>query len=92
MVRFNTNLNGGTFLRLHRCVFGEVPMPDTQHLIDTLRSTSAGLAAIRKAIADGGHLEPMRDFDTRIALAQEEAKRCLAVAVLCQRLQGLSSA
>jgi hypothetical protein len=67
-------------------------MPDRQSLIDTLHSTSAVLAMLRKSIADSGHLDAMADFDTFIALAEEEAKRCLAVAVLRQSLLGISEA
>jgi len=52
-------------------------MFDQQCLIDTLRSTSALLSAVRKSIAASGNLDAMREIDTLLAVAQSETERGL---------------
>jgi hypothetical protein len=56
-------------------------MNEHQSLIDTLYSSRTVLSTLRRSIANGGHLEAMKDFDTLIGVAQDEAKRCLAAAI-----------
>ncbi len=55
-------------------------MGDGETLVETLRCTSEILAALRKAIAVGGHLDAMADVDTLLAVAQSETNRRLAAA------------
>jgi CO dehydrogenase/acetyl-CoA synthase delta subunit len=56
-------------------------MPDHQRLIVTLQSATTSLAAVRKSIAVGGHIQAITEFDTLVELALEEAKRCLIAAM-----------
>jgi hypothetical protein len=60
-------------------------MFDQQRLIDTLRSTSALLSAVRKSIAVSGNLDAMREIDTLLAVAQSETDRRLVGATWLER-------
>jgi hypothetical protein len=53
-------------------------MPDPSSLIETLRSTSLILLALRKTIANSGHREAMQDIDAFLSIALAEAERSLA--------------
>ena len=55
-------------------------MSDPSDLLQTLLITSARLVAIRKSIADGGHIQAMVDIDTLVAVAKQEADRGIAIA------------
>lgn len=55
-------------------------MSDRKSLVETLRSTSAVLIALRKAIALGDHLDAMTEIDTLLAVALAETNRRLAAA------------
>jgi hypothetical protein len=65
-----------------------VPMPDQKSLVETLRSTSAVLRALRKAIAVSGHLDAMTEIDTLLAVAKTETDSRIAIAIA--RPPGLS--
>ncbi len=55
-------------------------MPDRTTLVDTLRTTSSMLKAIRKMVIDAGCLQEMQDIDSLINVAQNEAdRRAIAV-------------
>jgi hypothetical protein len=51
-------------------------------LIETLRNTSAVVLALRKAIGTSGHLDPMSEIDTLLAVAQTETNRRISMADL----------
>lgn len=53
-------------------------MADRLTLLETLRSRSSALRAIRKVIADGGHLEAMNEIDGLLSVAISEADRVAA--------------
>ena len=53
-------------------------MTDLENLVETLRSTSAVLMELRKAIEVGKHIEAMAEIDTLLAVAQAETNRRLA--------------
>ena len=55
-------------------------MVDRKSLVETLRSTSAILMTLRKAIAISGQLDAMTEIDTLLAVAQTETNRRLAAA------------
>ena len=47
-------------------------------LADTLRMTNSLVGAIRRAIAEGGHIDAMHEIDALLGIAQSESERCLA--------------
>ena len=53
-------------------------MPDPSSLIETPRSTSLMLIALRKTIADSGHRDAMQDIDAFLSIALVETERSLA--------------
>lgn len=53
------------------------PESNTSGLIDTLRRTWHTLRAIRRDVADGGHIETMSDIDSLVGMAQQEAEHQL---------------
>ena len=57
-----------------------IAMPDQKTLIETLRSTSTVLLALRKAISVGGHIEAMAEIDTLLAVTLAETNRRSAAA------------
>lgn len=56
-------------------------MPKQPDLSDALRRTGLLILAIRKAIAETGHLEAMVEIDALLAVAQAESDRRLTGAV-----------
>ncbi len=59
-------------------------MPDPSSLIETLRSTSLMLIALRMTIADGGHRDAMQDIVSLLGLVLDETKRSLARAEMAK--------
>jgi hypothetical protein len=59
---------------------GMSAMTDRKTLVDTLRSTSAVVTALRKAIAVSGQLDAMTEIDTLLAVTEPETNRRLAAA------------
>ena len=53
-------------------------MSDRLGIMETLRSTSAGLLAVRKAIAASGQPEALTEIDRLVAVAQAESDRRIA--------------
>ncbi|WP_421912204.1 hypothetical protein [Mesorhizobium sp.] len=53
------------------------PETNPSGLIDTLRRTWHSLRAIRRDVADGGHIETMSDIDSLVGMAQQEAEHQL---------------
>jgi hypothetical protein len=72
---------GNTFGPLWVVARKEHSMPDRQSLIETLRTTSAALSALRKSIAGSRHLDEMSEIDTLLAVAQTETDRRIAIAI-----------
>ncbi|RWO05480.1 MAG: hypothetical protein EOS07_24700 [Mesorhizobium sp.] len=55
----------------------ESAMSSAPSISDTLRVTHAMLKAARKAVADGGHIEDLREIDALVGVAQAETERRL---------------
>jgi hypothetical protein len=54
-----------------------LPESHQSGLIDTLRRTWHRLRAIRRDVADGGHIETMSDIDSLVGMAQQETEHQL---------------
>ena len=61
-------------------------MSERQSLVETLRTTSAILLELRKAIGVSGHLNAMTNIDTLLAVAQAETNRRITMADLTSGL------
>jgi len=55
-------------------------VPDKPTLVQTLRTTSEALRAIRKTVAKSGHIREMTDVDTLVQVAQVEAEKLIMMA------------
>ena len=64
----------------------ERSLSERQSLVETLRTTSAVLLGLRKAIGVSGHLDTMTDIDTLLAVAQGETNRRITMADLTSGL------
>jgi len=85
--RFQNGVRERFGLQRVRTLKGAI-MADRRSLIDTLRSTSAILLAVRQSIFDNGHIQAMIEIDTLLAVAKTETDRRISIAI--SRTTGLS--